>query len=94
LTVLEGLDPGCKRILLQFLYESELILKDKPVFDLGFADMSGAVLSRVDLSGTNLIEPDLSDANLSGAEGMSHEGLERQAASLAGATMPNGSKHN
>jgi hypothetical protein len=30
LSVLEGLDPDRKRILLRFLYESGLIRKDKP----------------------------------------------------------------
>jgi uncharacterized protein YjbI with pentapeptide repeats len=42
----------------------------------------------VDLSGANL-----RGANLSGAQGITNEELERQAKSLAGATMPNGQKY-
>jgi hypothetical protein len=72
LSVLEGLDPDRKRILLLFLYESGLIYERKLVVrlaaaklneaNLGEADLSGA-----DLSGTNLGEADLSGADLSGA---------------------------
>ncbi len=46
LTVLPRLDPIRKRSVLQFLYESGLIDKDKRIIDL-----SGADLSRADLSG-------------------------------------------
>jgi uncharacterized protein YjbI with pentapeptide repeats/cell division protein FtsB len=72
------------------------------------ADLSEANLSSADLSEANLIDADLSDAvllnvelsnavldnaNLSGAEGISNEELEQQAASLEGANMPNGQKY-
>jgi uncharacterized protein YjbI with pentapeptide repeats len=73
LAVLEGLDPHRKRILLQFLYESVLIQKDKPVVSLAAAnldgaDLSGADLSGADLSGTDLRTAGMSEANLSGAD--------------------------
>jgi uncharacterized protein YjbI with pentapeptide repeats len=71
--------------------------------DLSEANLSGANVSEAnligaDLSGAVLLNADLSDAvldnaNLSGAEGITIERLERQAASLTGATMPNGQKY-
>jgi uncharacterized protein YjbI with pentapeptide repeats len=72
LAVIEGLDPGRKRILLQFLYESGLINKDKQVVVLEGAKLSGAMLSstrlmEADLSGTFLGGTDLSSANMSKA---------------------------
>jgi uncharacterized protein YjbI with pentapeptide repeats len=101
LAVLEGLDPHRKRFLLQFLYESVLIQKDKPVVslaaaNLGGADLSGADLSEANLTGATLSKvrlnrADLSGANLSGANGVTTEQLEQQAASLEGAIMPDGS---
>jgi hypothetical protein len=68
-------------------------------------DPSGINLSRVgtNLSGANLSGTNLRDANLSGADltgaylkgaiGVTTEELERQAKTLKGATMPDGSKH-
>jgi uncharacterized protein YjbI with pentapeptide repeats len=88
LSVLEGLDPERKRILLQFLYESGLIYKDKPVVSLVSANLNGAALRlahlrKADLSqaylrdavlsGADLIDADLSSADLSGAELISAE---------------------
>jgi uncharacterized protein YjbI with pentapeptide repeats len=72
LTVLEGLDPDRKRILLQFLYESELIDKRKPVVSLFWANLmeanlSGATLVGADLSNANLLGANLRGANLLGA---------------------------
>jgi len=46
-----------------------------------------------DLSGADLSGADLSGADLSGARGVINEELEQQAASLEGATMPNGQKY-
>ncbi len=68
LAVLEGLDPDRKRILLQFLYESGLIHKDKPVVSLVFADLSKASLSKARLSEANLSKVYLEEADLSRAE--------------------------
>jgi uncharacterized protein YjbI with pentapeptide repeats len=75
LAVLEGLDdPERKRILLQFLYESKLIERGKPVISLERANLRGANLSeinleqanleRANLEGANLRETDLEEANL------------------------------
>jgi uncharacterized protein YjbI with pentapeptide repeats len=62
------------------------------------ADLSGirlgkADLSRANLSGANLSEANLKEANLSDVKGVTNEQLEQQAASLEGATMPNGQKY-
>ena len=85
LAVLEGeSDPTRKRILLIFLYDSGLIDRDNLVISLSTANLSGA-----DLSGANL-----SGAHLGGAKGVTTEELERQAKSLNGATMPDGSMHD
>jgi len=54
LTVLEGLDPDRKRILLQFLYESGLIPKDNTVFSLAAAPLTEADLREANLSGADL----------------------------------------
>jgi uncharacterized protein YjbI with pentapeptide repeats len=70
LSVLAGLDPYRKGILLRFLYESGLIYERKLVVSLAFADLSmvklsGANLSRANLRGVNLRGADLGDAFLS-----------------------------
>jgi hypothetical protein len=67
LSVLEGLDPDRKRILLLFLYESGLIYKRRPVVSLAAAKLSGAKLSEANLSGAYLHEANLHEANLHGA---------------------------
>ena len=74
LAVLEGLDPERKRILLQFLYQSNLIKKGVSVISLERANLSEANLSEVNLKEANLeranlrranlFETDLKDANL------------------------------
>jgi hypothetical protein len=71
--------------------------------DLNRANLSGAKLTYADLrwanlSGANLERAELSMANLGGANlydarRITNEKLERQALSLAGATMPNGQKY-
>jgi uncharacterized protein YjbI with pentapeptide repeats len=66
LSVLEGLDPERKRLLLLFLHESGLIHKNKPVVSLASANLSGANLSGANLSGVNLKGAVLARANLSG----------------------------
>ncbi len=79
LTVLRRLDKERKGALLRFLYEADLIQKDKGVIDLRGADLreadlTWAKLSEADLSGVNLGESKLSldgvilrEADLSGA---------------------------
>jgi len=71
------------------------------------ADLRGADLSDADLSDAFLLQADLSDAHLERADlsclhlevpltnrcGITNEELDQQAASLEGATMPNGQKY-
>jgi uncharacterized protein YjbI with pentapeptide repeats len=68
LSVLEGLDPERKRILLLFLYESGLIYKRKPVVSLGAANLRKADLSWTGLMGADLSGAFLNEANLSHAD--------------------------
>jgi hypothetical protein len=93
LSVLQGLEPDRKGILLQFLYESGLIQTGRTVIslvgaNLFHANLSGAYLHYANLSGANL-----KGADLSWAQGITPEEVEQQAASLEGAIMPDGSKH-
>jgi hypothetical protein len=67
LTALTRLDGHRKRSVLQFLYESGLVIKARVVVDLKGADLSAANLSAANLSSVNLSEADLSEADLSGA---------------------------
>jgi uncharacterized protein YjbI with pentapeptide repeats len=72
LSVLEGLDPDRKRMLLLFLYESGLIYKDKPVVSLEAANLRDVNLIGANLIGANLIGAYLQyailpEANLEGA---------------------------
>ena len=84
LTTLRMLDPVRKGLLARFLYEADLILKDKPVIDLSRADLSEAHLSGADLS-----EADLSRANLTGAvlDGARFSNANLSGARLNGAHM-------
>ena len=71
LTILPRLDADRKRSVLQFLYESDLIVKSKHIIDLNGADLRGADLSggflnETDLSGSDLREADLREADLIG----------------------------
>jgi hypothetical protein len=156
LAVLEGLDPKSKRVVVQFLRESNLIPLEVPGKQDKIVSLSGANLREADLSGLNLEEArlagaflhranlssaylphadlggtrlhgadltganlsgaslkrarlqsrleqgleaanlrdaNLSGANLKGAQGVTEEQLEKQAKTLEGAIMPDGSKH-
>ena len=73
LTVLPRLDAERKKSVLQFLYESGLIYKDKSIVDLSGADLTksnfwGTKLGRVNLSGANLSGAALACIDLSGAD--------------------------
>src|SRR5215203_3958131 len=83
LTVLSRLDGERKARVVQFLYESGLIAKGRPVLNLRGADLSGVGLGRANLRGANLYavkligadvrwadlrQADLGRANLSGAD--------------------------
>jgi Pentapeptide repeats (8 copies) len=85
------------RLRLAFLSGANLREADLSGADLGGAFLSEAFLSGADLGEADLRLADLNRANLSGAflrgaKGITNEKLERQAASLKGATMPDGSK--
>jgi uncharacterized protein YjbI with pentapeptide repeats len=77
LAAFSRLDPNRKALALQFLYESSLIQKVRPIVDLNDVPLEnvrltdtylrGADMSGADLSGANLSGADLSGADLSGA---------------------------
>jgi uncharacterized protein YjbI with pentapeptide repeats len=67
LSVLEGMEPERKQILLLFLYESGLIRKDKPVIILAAANLSLAALSEANLNGAYLFKAILYGTHLVGA---------------------------
>jgi uncharacterized protein YjbI with pentapeptide repeats len=84
------------------LFGADLSGADLPPTDLALVDLSGANLSRANLSDANLSDADLGAANLRGAYKLNSDGsrqivtneeLRAQAASLEGATMPNGQKY-
>jgi uncharacterized protein YjbI with pentapeptide repeats len=81
-----------------FLRKAFLFKADLSGANLSNADLFKAFLFKADLSDAFLRNADLdnaylSDADLTGAEGITNEELDRQAASLEGATMPNGQKY-
>jgi uncharacterized protein YjbI with pentapeptide repeats len=67
LAVLEGLDPVRKRIVLQFLRESNLISNENKIIDLSGANLRDADLSLLDLSAVALDGAILERANLKNA---------------------------
>ena len=64
MALLEASAPGHKRILLEFLYESNLIGPEKPVLSLQGANLREANLERGHLERANLAEAYLERANL------------------------------
>ena len=68
LSVLPKLDGERKARVLQFLYETDLISKDRSVVELLGADLRGADLRGANLRGADLREADLNGANLRGAD--------------------------
>jgi uncharacterized protein YjbI with pentapeptide repeats len=67
--------------------------------DLSATNLTGAHLRGTDLTEANLTRTDLTGAylvevNLTDATGVTNDELERQASSLAGTTMPDGSRHD
>ena len=67
-TVLPRLDGESKARVLQFLYETGLIIKDRSVVDLLGADLRAANLRGANLRGADLRGADLSRANMEGAD--------------------------
>jgi hypothetical protein len=109
LTVLTRLDGERKASVLQFLYESGLITKERAILDLSQADLRrvflreaklreanllGANLLGAKLGGANLREADLREADVSRTKAVTNEELEQQVEYLEGATMPNGQKYD
>lgn len=82
--VLPKLDGEGKARVLQFLYETELIIKERWVVDLLGADLRGANLRGANLRGAHLSGADLRGANLEGAE---LSGAELRGANLRDATL-------
>jgi hypothetical protein len=68
LRVLPRLDGERKARVLQFLYETGLIIKDRSVFDLLGADLRAANLVGADLRGADLNGANLREANLHWAD--------------------------
>jgi uncharacterized protein YjbI with pentapeptide repeats len=73
LTVLPRLDSRRKGTVVRFLYEANLIKRERVILDLWEADLSGAdlieaTLRDADLAGANLHRADLYYANLMGAD--------------------------
>jgi hypothetical protein len=66
--VLPKLDNDRKARVLQFLYETGLIMKDRSIIDLLGADLRAANLRGANLRGADLRGADLSRANLGGAD--------------------------
>jgi hypothetical protein len=106
LTVLSRLDPSRKTALMEFLVEADLVQcvdgrdpiislrgADLSDADLFFADLKNANLRGANLRNANLPNANLDHADLRGAKGVTNEELEQQAASLKGATMPDGQKY-
>jgi uncharacterized protein YjbI with pentapeptide repeats len=68
LTTLQSLDAERKGMILQFLQQSQLINKERPIVHLDGADLSEADMSNMDLSGTDLAGSILTNADLTGAD--------------------------
>jgi len=94
LTVLRRLDGNRKAVVLQFLYESNLILGDAPCIDLSGADLSSVNLRNVKLRNANLNGVDLTNAVLDEAElyhaklsGVNLSGFDLRTVGLGGADL-------
>ena len=90
LTALTRLDGSRKRSVLQFLYESDLVIKDRAVVDLKGADLSDARLSAAELSTANLSEAALSGARLNAAD---LRGIDVSEAALSNADLSSANLH-
>jgi hypothetical protein len=95
LTVLTRLDGDRKARVVQFLYESGLLERKRPILDLSGANLGQAYLRAADWDGANLRGANRRGADLSGAGGWTEKGLamEMSLGSLARATIPNGQKY-
>jgi len=82
LTTLSRLDGVRKRVVVEFLYESHLIDKGKPIVDLDGANLDDVTLGRSNLEGVQLWNVSIFEANLTRAN--------LQGADLRGAAFTNG----
>jgi hypothetical protein len=91
LTTLNRLDGSRKGSVLQFLYESDLITKDRMVVQLTGADLRGADLRGAYLPAAHLSNADLRGADLSNADlrGANLRGANLNWADLSGANLSN-----
>src|SRR5215213_4085128 len=93
LRMLPRLDGESKARVLQFLYETDLIIKDRSVVDLLGADLRGANLREANLRGADLSETNLREANLHWADlisaNLSRAYLGRTDLSLADLSLAN-----
>jgi uncharacterized protein YjbI with pentapeptide repeats len=89
LPLLRRLDMGRKRIVVQFLYESGLIAKDRLVVDLDRANLTNAGLNELHLKGAHLNGVFLVEASLNGVllEGASLRRVWMQRANLRVANL-------
>jgi hypothetical protein len=101
LTLLSVLDGPRKRTLIQFLYDSHLIIGETVIdlngadlrgIDLSGAHLRGINLSGADLRGVNFQHTDLQNANLQRAS--ITPGQLQAVASLTGAVMPDGTEYS
>jgi len=68
LAALSKLDPNRKRIIIIFLYQSDLVVGDDRIIGLDYADLRGVDLSGLQIDGIHLVGAYLQGANLSGAD--------------------------
>jgi uncharacterized protein YjbI with pentapeptide repeats len=68
LAAFSRLDPNRKALALQFLCESSLIQKDRPIVDLNDVPLENVRLTDTSLRGADMSGADLSGADLSGAD--------------------------
>jgi len=89
LALLPTLDPTRKKLLLQFLYQSDLIQKDRPVVNLVGANLKEADLRDANLVEANLCGADLREANLekTNLPKADLRGVYLRGANLSGATL-------
>jgi len=84
LTVLQGLDERRRGVLLSFLYEADLINRDRSIIPLARANLSRANLHAFHLEGANLSQAKLYGVDLSDAE---MQGVDLHQASLSNAKL-------
>jgi hypothetical protein len=85
-TSVRNLDGARKGTLVRYLLGAGLISGSQPIISVSHADLSGAIFTNANLRGADLSGADLSGSNITADQ-------LKQAASLKGTIMPNGSKN-